>query len=113
MRKDNVLKNDELRFYLYLKQYKLYFIGEDFTKAIDALKSALKIKPNDIMVKIWLSESYDRIGNSEKAIGYYYAVYNSGQISGKLRDYTMSQIERIKNEGSKKVPMGGYRYMTF
>jgi tetratricopeptide (TPR) repeat protein len=106
-------RNKELKFHIYLKLYRFYFIDEDYPKAIDALNSALNIKQNDLITNIRLAETYELLGNGDKAINTYKAIKTFNDISENSKIYFDNQIKRVIREGPKKAtPMTGFRYFT-
>ncbi len=111
----NEVKNDSiLKFHIYLKLYRFYFMSESFDNALNALKSALDLDAEKIIVRIWLAEAYEYTGNGEKAIELYKSVNIEPSVSSCISSYIDKQIERINHEGPRKAPpLSGLRYMTY
>ncbi len=110
---EEVKNNTELKFHIYFKIFKFLFIDESYQKSISALNSAIEINPSDIITQICLAETYEYIGNGEKAIDAYNKLFKINHISNSLKKYVEAQIERIIHKGPKKAPpMTGFRYMT-
>ncbi len=114
LKQEFVRSDDNLRFHIYLKLYKFYIIDENYSGAIEALKSSLKIKQNDIISKICLAETYESIGNGEEAIKVYTGIKASVSNSQKIVEYVVEQIRRVEKDGPRKAPpITGFRYMTY
>ena len=114
LKQEFVSSDDHLEFYIYRKLYKFYIIDENYSGAIEALKSSLKIKPNDVISKICLAETYESIGNGEEAIKVYTEIKDSVSNSHKLVEYVVEQIRRVEKDGPRKAPpITGFRYMTY
>ena len=114
LKQEFVSSDDNLEFYIYRKLCKFYIIDENYSGAIEALKSSLKIKPNDVISKICLAETYESIGNGEVAIKIYTEIAASVSNPQKIIRYVDEQINRVKKDGPRKAPpITGFRYMTY
>lgn len=107
-------QNKALRFHIFNKLFKYHFIDENYGKSIKALKFALEIRPDDIITNVCLAETYEYIGNGEKAIETYENTKNMCSLSSKLSSYMDEQIKRVSQKGPRKAPpIPGIRYGTF
>lgn len=113
LKQDEVKNNVDLKLYIYAKLHKAYLIDENYNQAIEVLNSALKIKPGDIIVMIWIAEAFECIRNIERAISSYELILSTQKISSTLKEYVDAQIQRIKIYGTKKMPITGLKYMTY
>ncbi len=108
------INNNNLRFHLYLKLYKFYYMSESFNNALNAISKALEIYPNKLIIKIWLAEAYEYTANGKKAIDEYESILKLKSISYDIKYYIERQVERIKLEGPRKAaPVTGLRYMSY
>ncbi len=111
---EEVSNDTELKFHIYFKLFKFFFIDESYQKSISSLNSAIEINPNNIISRISLAETYEYIGNGEKAIDAYKKLFEINHISNSLKNYINAQIERVVQKGPRKgPPMTGFRYMTY
>jgi tetratricopeptide (TPR) repeat protein len=106
--------NSKLLFYLYYKLSNYYFKDSLYNEAIQSMKKALEIKPDEFTPNFRMAELFEMVGAGNDAIKQYelaISLLNSRQQS--IYDYVSSQIKRVKEKGPKKrrAP-SGYKWMT-
>ncbi len=114
LKQSETIKDTKLKFHIYLKLYKFYYMSESFDDALGAIRTALEIDSDKIIVKIWLAEAYEYTANGKKAIDEYESIKKLDSTSSEIRIYIDKQVERIKQRGPGKAPpVTGLRYMSY
>ncbi len=72
----------------------VHIINEDYTNAIEWLKKAEKLAPEDFIVLGNIALCYKMLGDTEKALKYYELVVKHGDDEAK--DFAARQIEKLK-----------------
>jgi tetratricopeptide (TPR) repeat protein len=113
LNRDEVIKDDELRFYLYVRMADFYIKDDQYHNAIDYLKRALIINPLNLIVNLKIAEVYEWMGSEANAISSYETAFiNSSNVSERFQTHIRSQIERINKKGSRKrLPRRGFTHM--
>ncbi len=102
---DNADGDERFKFLINLHAGKIAKKRALYSKAITYLNKSVEIKPNDLVSYFILGECYEKQDAVEKAINAYKAgIQDSETVSPYLKDYVLSQIERIKTQGPKKRP---------
>lgn len=94
-----ILSDNDLIFFIYLKAAKISLKEDSFDREIKYLKKALTIKPNDLVVNCKLAVAMERARASEKAISAYEAALKDPLITDKMIVFLKAQIERVKLKG--------------
>ncbi|MFP5212571.1 MAG: tetratricopeptide repeat protein [Acidobacteriota bacterium] len=89
--------------------------AEQDRKAMDALRLALEVEPDNLVAKVRMAESFEYLGERQKAIGIYQEALSSLQNpSMGLRAFLSGQVDRVRVYGPKHRPTGGgLRYMSY
>lgn len=104
--------NDNERFICYMAAAMVASIGSEDRNAIEALKQALSIRPNDIIANFRLARSFERIGSATEAIKAYQAALLDPTIDvEELRAFIADQAERVGEKGpDQRSPIPGLLY---
>jgi tetratricopeptide (TPR) repeat protein len=114
LNRDLVINNTDLKFFILVKLAWFYYVDENYLKTIGALNSALELKESDPIVLIRLAETYEKIGNANKAIETYTKFNSIYDLPSDLLSYIKSQINRVKDEGPREaLPITGLKYMSY
>lgn len=104
-----------------LKCFQLFFKAKaaikekDYNIAINSLKKAKSLRPNDLILNYWLGRIFEYTDEQESAV----AQYNIAQeiaknISSCISDYLDIEKERVELRGCKSEPkLLGFRYGSF
>lgn len=108
------VKSDKrLVFYIYWILARFYLIDENPAEAIASLKEAILIDPRNIIMRTCMAETYECMGNGDKAVQAYESLKSSCLLSAKLTAYVNDQIRRINRDGPRREPaVKGLRYIT-
>jgi tetratricopeptide (TPR) repeat protein len=104
--------HDDERFLCYMAAARVATIGSEDRNAIEALKQALSIRPNDIIANFRLARSFERIGTATEAIKAYLAALLDPTIDAEeLRAFIADQAERVREKGpDQRSPIPGLIY---
>ena len=107
--------NDDLKFPVYVQAAKIAARGRKYNKALEYLKQALSVSPNDLVANLRQAEVFEYMGLASEAISSYKAaIEGPASMSVALRRFVSSQVERVRTKGPrKKPPITGFRRITW
>jgi tetratricopeptide (TPR) repeat protein len=106
-----VEKNEELKFFLYLKLSRLFLKLNEFDRAIKYLELSILIKPRYLLSYIWLAEAYDLNYETDSAIDVYdKALKCKTTIPDKMKIYIETERNYLIARGPRKK---GLRHATY
>jgi tetratricopeptide (TPR) repeat protein len=95
----------ENKFWLHITLASLYGQTWEYNKAMTQLEAAAALKPNDLVANFRLAEALERTGKDDEAIRHYEAALDDPSIeSGQLKEFVVSQIQRVRTHGPSKDP---------
>ena len=111
--RDEVRKDDNLKFYIYVRIASYFVKDEQYNKAVHYLKEALSLKPDHFLVNLKLAEVHEWGGAGTDAIRCYEtALATSTNVSTDFKAYIRSQIARVKIQGPRKrLPRVGFTHL--
>jgi hypothetical protein len=110
-----ISKNDDLKFYIYLKVAKSSLKDSSFERELNYLRKAVSIRSNDLVANYRLANSLERVASGQAAVQAYESALRDPAINTtELKEFILDQIKRVETEGpAKKPPMPGLRFMTW
>lgn len=114
LRKKECSENRDLEFHLRIKLAKFLMKEDRYNEAIEELKTAISIRPKDLVANFFAGENYERLGESNGAIRHYTSALNDPDAASPyIREFVESQIKRVQDKGPRKAgPQTGFRYMS-
>jgi len=100
-------------FFIYLKMSNLSMKLDNFKKEKEMLLSAIDLEPSDLISNYRLAVCHEMEGSAENAIKHYNLATNDPYLSSnQLREFILSQVERIKLKGPmNRPPVLGAKYL--
>jgi hypothetical protein len=107
--------NDDLKFPVYVQAAKIAARGRKYNKALEYLKQALAVSPDDLVANLRQAEVFEYMGLASEAISSYKsAIEGPASMSVALRRFVSSHVERVRAKGPrKKPPITGFRRITW
>jgi tetratricopeptide (TPR) repeat protein len=104
---------DEDKYYIYIRAGYVLKTKRKYENSIVKLEKAIEIHPATLVPTFMIAQSFERLGEAEKAIlAYKTALEDSYCKSNNIREYLNDQIQRVQIKGpSKKSPMSGLRHL--
>lgn len=116
LQKKKIKNNNDKSFIIYLKLSIIALKNCDFNIERNMLEKALELKPSDLLAnfKYAISNQYDD-GDIEKSFEHLKRASEDPDLNCKeLKDYMLSEIERIKKEGPRIRPkFSGLKYASY
>jgi tetratricopeptide (TPR) repeat protein len=110
--KNSTLENKD-RYYMYIRAAYVLTGKRKYENSIANLEKANELYPTALVSNFMIAQSYERLGEAEKAISAYEKAMNDPCTKSiKITKYLNDQIQRVQTKGpSKKPPMGGLRHL--
>ena len=103
----------EHKYYIYIRAADVHLKKRKYENAINKLENAIELFPEALVANFMLALSFERVGETEKAIlAYKNAAKDPLWNSKYLKKYINDQVKRVQTKGPrKKAPMPGLRHL--
>ena len=92
----------DLRFHILVKLARYYARDGQPHQAVEALQSALALRPFNSVANSRLAERFEMTGAGDEAITHYESAQKDETISASLKDHFAAQVKRVQTEGPRK-----------
>jgi tetratricopeptide (TPR) repeat protein len=94
--------DSDLRFHLLVKLAYYYLRDGKQKESIETLRTALSIKPTNLIANCRIAMLLESIGNGNEAITHYDLAQKDKVVSPSLYKYLAAQVQRVKIHGPRE-----------